>query len=287
MKILLLILLLVIMNISIEQLTNLKISGAEILFIRAVFNFGLAVLVAVKNRETIIPQKPKLQIGTFLLFGLGMLLNFSAYQYISAGSVSTLQRLDIPLLVLVSFLYSPFNGRKGFLAVLSFLVVGLMIFYSRNAQENVLGYVLIIFSVIVLVINTLLQKKIAVKENIATIMAVVSLSSLFWGGIRCWQSGADFQKITPMILGIIFGLAVINLIIFYLVNELYKKYPAEFVRYPYLISAFAIMIVEMLIKQKWETPVVIFGNIAILIIITFLVGNKSKNPLTYFRTHIK
>jgi hypothetical protein len=56
-----------------------------------------------------------------------------------------------------------------------------------------------------------------------------------------------------------------------LVNALYKKYPPQFVRYPYLIAAFATMIVGMLINQKWESPVTIGGNIAILVVLTLLI----------------
>ena len=267
------------MNLGIEMLTSKSMTGAELLLLRAVFNLGLAFGFAHITKEHIVPQKPKLQLATFLCFGLGLLLNFSAYQYISAGSVSILQRLDIPLLVLVSLFSVRFSWGRFSLSVLAFLVVFLLAFYTQKSGENPLGYFLILGSVVILSINTLIQKQIAQKENLSTIMLVVSLSSVFWGGIRCWQSDVGFQHLNLEIIVAVLGLAVINLAIFYLVNQLYKKHSPEFVRYPYLISAFGTMVVEMLIKQQWESPVIIFGNMLILILLTLLVKETSKNKI--------
>lgn len=266
-----LILFLICLNIGIEQLTNLKISGAEILFIRAIFNLLVAFGIAYFTKKNIIPKKVKLQLGTFLCIGLGLLLNFSAFQFISASSVSTLQRLDIPLLCLFAMFRFKFSIQQFLLCILVFTVVGCLIFINQTTKENPIGYLLILSSVVVLSINTILQKKIAISENLPTIMVIVSLSSVFWGGIRCLQTNSTFENIHLSSLIAIFGLAIINVFIFYIVNDLYKKYHPEFVRYPYLLSAFGTMIVEMLINQKLLNKYLIIGNIIILILLTILV----------------
>lgn len=241
---------LIVLSIGIEQLTNLKITGAEILFIRAIFNLLVAFGIAFFTKQSIIPQKVKLQIGTFICMGLGLLLNFSAFQFISASSVSTLQRLDIPLLCLFAMFSFKFSIKQFLLCVLVFSVVGSIIFLNQTTKENPIGYLLILSSVLVLSINTILQKKIAVSENLVAIMFVVSLSSVFWGGIRCIQTNATFEQIHLGSLLAIFALAVINVFIFYIINDLYKKHQPEFVRYPYLLAAFGTMIVEMIINAN-------------------------------------
>lgn len=271
MRIVSLILLLIALNIGIEQLTNQKITGAEILFIRAVFNLFVAFGIAYFTKQSIIPNKVKLQIGTFICIGLGLLLNFSAFQFISAGSVSTLQRLDIPLLCLFAMFRFKFSIKQFLFCILVFLVVGSLIFLNQTTKENPIGYLLILSSVVVLSINTILQKKIAVSENLVAIMFVVSLSSVFWGGIRCIQTNATFEHIHWGSLLAIFGLAVINVFIFYIINDFYKKHQPEFVRYPYLLAAFGTIIVEIIIYQKLLNTYLIVGNIIILILLTILV----------------
>ncbi len=271
-----LILLNIIMSISVSHLTTQNITGAEILFIRAVFNLLLALGIGIVTKQKMLPTQPGLQSGSFICIGLSLLLIFTAYQYISAGSVSTLQRLDIPLLVLIAvFTKGQFSRKRFGLAVLSFAFVILMVLLNRQTGEKLMGYLLLLAAVGMIAINTLLQKKIAVKENIVTIMIVVCLSSIFWGGFRCWQVGSTFQHINPAILLFIFGLAVINVIVFYLVNALYKTHSPEFVRYPYLIAAFGTMIAEMLLTQKWQSPIVIAGNVFILILMSILIQPKS------------
>ena len=274
--VLLLVILLISMNLVIELLTSQDISGAEVLFIRSVFNLLLVFVVAGITKQKLLPTQPKLQLGAFICLGLSLLLLFTAYQYISAGSVSTLQRLDIPLLALIA-LPKKFSVKKLLLSLLAFLLVAVLVFYTKATGENPLGYFLVLAGVVVVAVNTLLQKQIAAKENIVAIMLVVCLSSIFWGGLRCWQAGSSFQNISPLILLAIFGLAVVNLAIFYLVNEMYKKHQPELVRYPYLIAAFGTMCVEMLIKQQWESPVVIIGNTAILLVLTVLVSSRQTN----------
>ncbi|MFN8294587.1 MAG: DMT family transporter [Chitinophagales bacterium] len=265
------------MNIGIEQLTNKKITGAEVLFIRAICNLLLAFIIAAFNKKSILPKQPKLQIGAFICLGLSLLLIFTAYQYISAGSVSTLQRLDIPLLTLITLFSRKSSTKQVLLSFFAFAVVAALLIFNKSTDEKPMGYLLVLAGVIVIAINTLLQKEIAARENIETIMVVVSASSVFWGGIRCWQAHSTFDNISINVLLAIIGLSLINLIIFYLVNDLYKKHSPEFVRYPYLIAAFVTMIVEMIVKQKISSPLLIGGNIAILITLTLLVRSRQKN----------
>lgn len=267
------------MSIGIEEITDQKITGAEVLFIRAICNLILVFIIAGINRQSIIPTQPKLQIGAFICLGLSLLLFFTAYQYISAASVSTLQRLDIPLLALVTMLSSRFSIKPFILSFLTFVCVAALLWFNITTDENPFGYFLVLSGVVVIAINTLVQKRIAAKENIIVIMLVVSLSSVFWGGIRCWQTHSTFANITPLLLLGIVGLSLINLLVFYIVNDLYKKYSPEFVRYPYLVAAFGTMILEMIVEAKVFSPVLIIGNTTILIILTVLVRSRQSNTL--------
>jgi len=189
-----------------------------------------------------------------------LLLIFSAYQYISAGSVSTLQRLDIPLLTLIALFTGKSNIKQTALSLIAFALVTILIILNKSTEETPIGYFLVLSGVVIIAINTLLQKKIAETENIETIMVVVSISSVFWGGIRCWQTYSTFSNVTPILLLAIIGLSIINLVVFYIVNDLYKKHSLEFVRYPYLVAAFGTMVVEMIIAHKLSSALLIIGT---------------------------
>lgn len=268
------------MSIGIEELTDQQISGAEILFIRAICNLVFVILLAATNKKSIIPKKPALQTGAFICLGLSLLLFFSAYQFISAGSVSTLQRLDIPLLAVISLFTIQFSLKQFVYSLFAFSLVVALLLFSKTTDEDPFGYVLVVCGVIVIAINTLLQKKIAANENIVSIMFVISLSSVFWGGIRCWQSNSTFKNITLYTFLAIFLLSLVNLVVFYLVNDLYKKHSPEYVRYPYLVAAFCTMIVEMIVEDKVFNSFLIIGNVAILIILTLLVKSmQDKNKI--------
>lgn len=276
----LLVALLVAMNIGIEELTDKGITGAEILLLRSICNLIAAILIAAYSRKSVLPKQPKLQVGAFICLGLSLLLIFTAYQYISAGSVSTLQRLDIPLLVLFATFGGQSKVSQTVLAVLAFVLVAALLILNKTTDEDPVGYFIVLSAVVILCVNTLLQKKIAVTENIQTIILISSLSSVFWSCIRCWQSHSTFANIHFDSLLVIVGLSIINLIIFYIVNDLYKKKSPEVVRYPYLLAAFLTMITEMIVEHKIFNPILIIGNISILIVLTLLVRSRHKNLMT-------
>lgn len=272
--------LLVLMNISIEKLTDENIQGAEILFIRSIGNLLLTLAIAGVGRQSIIPTQPKLQLGAFVCLGLSLLLILTSYQYITAGSVTTLQRLDIPMVALAGMAMGRFSSKQFILSALAFVFVAALLLLNSKTDEDPFGYFLILSGVVVIAINTLLQKSIAKKESLTTIMFVVSMSSMFWGGIRCWYTGTTFTNINPQILLAIFGLSVVNLGIFYLVTNLYRKHTPAFVRYPYLIAAFATMGAEMIVEHKVFSPLLLGGNLAILLTLTLLVKASEEKAKT-------
>lgn len=281
------------MSIGIEQLTDRGVKGAEALLIRSSVNFLLALAVAAIGRQSLLPAQPRLQMGVFLSLGLSLLLTFTAYEHISAGSVNALQRLDIPLLAVVAVVSHSRSRRKPFLSsvpgsgfdqrtvsfwlsVLAFVLVAVLLLFNQTTDEEPAGYFLMLAAVGALVITTLLRQKTARSENIATIMLIASLSSMFWGGIRCWQIHASFAGVSPAVLCFIVVLALINFVMFFLVNEFHKKYPPEFVRYPYLIAAFGTMIAEMITEHKLFSPLLIGCNMALLLVAYLLVKRAGK-----------
>ncbi|MBK9794340.1 MAG: hypothetical protein IPP60_14905 [Sphingobacteriales bacterium] len=191
--------------------------------LRSICNLIAAIFIAANSRKSIIPKQPKLQFGAFICLGLSLLLIFTAYQYISAGSVSTLQRLDIPLLVIIAAFGSQSKLSQTLLAFFAFALVASLLILNKTTDEDPIGYFIVLSAVVILCINTLLQKKIAVTENIQTIILISSLSSVFWGGIRCWQTHSTFANIQLDSLLLIVGLSFANLLIFYIVNDLYKR----------------------------------------------------------------
>lgn len=273
-QITLLVILLVAMNIGIEKLTDSGLSGAEILFTRSIFNLIAAFFIAIYTKANIVPKHPKLQLGAFICLGLSLLLVFTAYQYISAGSVSTMQRLDIPILVLLAVFSQKVNWLQLVLSVSALIGVALLLYFNQTTDEDPIGYMIVLSAVVVMCINTVIQKRIAIAENIPTIIFISSLSSVFWGGIRCIQTHATFQNLNALTLFTRVILSLINLAIFYLINYVYKNYNPEIVRFPYLLAAFFTMITEMIIEQKIFNPLLLGGNIGILILISLLVKSR-------------
>lgn len=197
--------LLVALNIGIEQLTNQKITGAEVLLIRSLANLIVVFFIAAYTKKSIIPKQPKMQIGVFLCLGLSLLLFYTAYQYISAGSVSTLQRLDIPVLVLAATSSRKITWPQILLAAFAFILVAVLLILNKAKSESPLGYIIVLTGVCILCVNTVLQKKIATLENIQTIIFISSISSFFWAGVRCYQIHATFSHVHLSNLCVIIG----------------------------------------------------------------------------------
>jgi hypothetical protein len=268
------VILLVIMSLSIKSVTSEGIAGQWVLFLRSAMNLVIAFAIVIARKSDIRPVKPVLQGWSFLLFGLSLLLVFSAYEHLSAGTVTTLQRLDIPTIVILGAMTGTVVRKEIGLALTTFLVVAINLWLSGNTQGEPIGYILMLGAVMTVAISTLIQKRIAVSEQVETVMVFSCLSSLIWSGGSVFAMGITYVVPTGAQLSLIGFLALVNTALFYLVYRLYRAHTPEFVRYIYLWAAMATVITEIVIGLSPFQPIVVGGNLVIIVLLGFLIRSR-------------
>jgi len=209
-----------------------------------------------------------------------MLLILTGFQYISGGSVTTIQRMDIPLLILYSAITSHVRKTQLFLAVLTFVIILTLVIVHKRTNERPIGYALVLLSVICICMNALLQKNISTKERVEIIIINASLSSLLWSLTWCLYRNAWFENVGTIQCLILAMFGFFEIIIVCILVQLYKIYSPDFVRYPFLLSAIFTMIAEMVIVHKHFSPIVIVGNSLLVVIVTYLIKTRIDNRLT-------
>ncbi len=272
--IVILVVLLVSMNIFVEHLTNLHITGAEVLGVRSLFSLIFIAAYSFFKEKSLVPRELKLQTNSFFFSGLSLLLIMTGFEYISAGSVSTMQRMDIPLLIVIAAFTSKVTKTQLFLSLVTFAIIVALILLSNKTDESPVGYLIVFTGVVCVCINALLQKKISRKEEVQIIIAITSLSSLTWSLFRCYQKHTSFENIQSEQYLLLAMLGAFNVGIIFIMTQLYKLYKPDFVRYPFLLCTFLTMIVEMIVAHKLFSPIVLIGNTALLIIVTYLVKTR-------------
>ncbi|MAD96994.1 MAG: hypothetical protein CMB99_06665 [Flavobacteriaceae bacterium] len=266
-------------QLFVEELTEIGLLGTQILFWLSCFNI---IYVLVKNlitKSSFTPKDPKGQFYRFFFVGISMICLFSSFEFISAASFSTLSRIDIPIIILITAISLKQSKRKIYLSVLVLFVVAFILFESQEVDEDFLGYMLVIFGVFGNVLNTLLKKRMSTTESLEMIILVGSASALVWcSGWMAYKGVSPFTIKSIYVFEIV-ALSVMNLTLNYLLIHLFKRHSAEAVRFPYIIAAVLTMVLEMVIEQKFFSWILISTNLVLLSLIALLVWKRDQKVL--------
>ena len=275
----LLVLLITGIQLFVEELTEIGLLGTQILFWLSCFNITYVITKNLITKATFLPNDPKGQFYRFLFVGLSMICLFSSFEFISAASFSTLSRIDIPIIVLITAISIKQSKRKIYLSLFVLLVVAFILYESNEVDEDFLGYMLVIFGVFGNVLNTLLKKRMSTTESLELIILVGSASALVWCSGWMTYKGVSPFTIKAIYIFEIIALSVMNLMLNYLLIYLFRRHSAEAVRFPYLIAAVLTMILEMVIEQKFFSWILISTNLVLLGLIAMLVWKRKQDVL--------
>lgn len=251
-----------------EYLTNNALKAPQILCYRGGITLLLTIIYAVYKNEALVPKQIRAQGVRFITTGGSLLLALFSFNYLSAGTVSLLCRLDIPVLILFSV---ALNKTKHWLQILlSILVILIVLFLTIDPKfidEDRNGFLLLFGSIGMVAIGYLTVHKGSGTESVPSLINVSSVSCLFFGGMLMLVYGYHWL-ITIESLSMILVSSLINIALFYLTIERYKAYPPEKALLPFVLAIVSTSMVEMLIEHKLYS----FQEILVTVILTILIS---------------
>jgi len=287
--ILIIILLVALNNNCYEYLSNQNIKASQTLLYRGLFTLFFCLIIGIIKKERIFPTNIKQQSIRFVTTGGSLLLILMSYPFLSAGTVSLLQRLDIPFLIFISIISK--RNKKLYQVLLSIVTVIAILFLTVNPQlidEDINGFLLVFASVLMTAVGYFTVHKGSNEETVPSLINVSAVSSVFFGLITSFVFPGNF--IFPVFDFMIIALsAIINVILFYLTVQLYKSYDPERALLPFVWAIISTSILEMLIENKLYSKQDIFITIGLTVLIsiiclggqrraTYNIKNNSRKP---------
>lgn len=270
------ILLAAINNNCFEYLSNHNIKASQTLLYRGVFTLFFCFVIALVKKEKVFPTNIKEQSIRFLTTGGSLLLALMSYAFLSAGTVSLLQRLDIPFLIFVSLALK--KKKRTFQIVLSVLTLLSILSLTINPKiidEEFNGFILVFGSVLMTAIGYFTVHKGSNSESAPALINVSAISSIIFGLLITVFTSTKF--VFPLIDFLTIALsALINIFLFYLAIRLYKIYEPERALTPFVWAIITTSTFEMIIEQKMysKQDIIITLGLTILISLICLGGQK-------------
>ena len=258
-----------------EYLSNHSVKAAQTLFYRGVFTLIASSVYGYLKGEKLFPQNISAQSVRFITTGGSLLLILESYPYLSAGTVSMLQRLDIPFLIFFSIAQK--QHKKLFQIVLSVLTVLAILVITINPEyfdDDYEGFLFVFGGVSMTAIGYLTMHKGSTKESPPALINISAISSIIFGaGIISFNHQS--WLISTHCYFIILLSAIFNVMLFYITIQLYKVYAPERALLPFVWAIFSTSILEMIIeKEVYHLHDIIIKVILTLLISLICLGGK-------------
>ncbi len=262
-------------NILIEYLTNLEYTSSVIMFWNSgiSFLFMLGFSIFIKKEKPVINNK-KILIFRIFLNGLGMYLVIESFNYLAAGTVAMIQRIDIAILIIISsFVQRDKSSLQFYMSIWVIILVSFFIINANFIDEDILGFPYVLGGVIVATIGYLIMKKQTSIESNHSLGVYYSLGLMIWGGVFTYSTSQSFNinliHIPLFILGGLVQFGIVKLIL-----QLYKHFDVELARIPFVLAVIVTFILEMVIEQKMFS----INQLLISILITGMICTICLNP---------
>lgn len=263
-------------NYSVEMLTDLDYTPAQIMLSRGSMALVLGMAIALIKKQPLLPNHWRPQIVRFFLTGTAAYLAIVAYQYLSAATVSLIYQLDVPIVIFIS----AFGGQKKsplqfWLSLWTVLTVLYLAVDARFIDEEPEGFLFAIVSVCMVCVGYFLVKKASVRENAFMISNVFSLSNVVFGLALLLINRQAFRMDAAHVWIFVVG-AVSQVSLYLLAVQLYRWFDIEKTRLPYVLATVFILIMEMVMEQKY------FGTsqIGLTLLVTGMLVTIILNPGT-------
>ncbi len=243
-----------------------------------VYSGGIAltmnIIHAFIKKKRIFPKFWLPQLVRIVIDGASVWLFYESFKYLSASSVAIVQRMDIPLLVLISFYAG--NSKSSlqyYLSFWSFLILAFFVADAKFIDEGIAGFFLSIGSVALRATTYfLIQKQTRYEDE--SVLNITYLFGILVAGLILNFSQQQPIVVAPADLPFFLVGAVSLYIIVQLALKLFAWHPAERARLPFVLGAFATMIVEMIIENKFFS----FTQIGLSVLITGIITTIALNP---------
>jgi drug/metabolite transporter (DMT)-like permease len=124
----------------------------------------------------------KISLPKIVINALGIFLLFSSYKYLAASSVAVVQRMDIPIVILISvFMRHAKSSLQFWLSVWAILLFAFFVADADVIDEDVQGFWLAFCGMLFLVMGYFLIKKATATDTISPLVWSYNISVLVGG----------------------------------------------------------------------------------------------------------
>jgi drug/metabolite transporter (DMT)-like permease len=260
----------VLYNLTLDHLMARGYSSASVLVYRGAFTMGMTMLIARYSSQSVFPKNIHLNIVRLLNSGIGLMLTFEAYKRLTASTVAMVQRLDIPVAVIIGYVAG--RRAKSFkvgLSVFAVMLVLSILFFADFIQEEPMGLGLALIAVAMTSFSYLLIKRSTSDENNFSIVNITNVGCILVGLI----SGLAFRNLHMLKLQDLWLFLLTSLSQFalnYTMAVVYRKNEVERAQRPYLTGAIAVLLVEQMVEQRFF-PALQIGIILTVVTIIYLI----------------
>lgn len=259
-----------------EYLTGEDYPAPLIMIFYGTVAFILNCIVGPLTKNAILPKQWKFQLYRMVNNGISALLIFVSFKYLSAGSVSLVQRTDIPFVILLCiFIGDRRSSLQFWLSIWTILTILFLIVTAPLIDEKPIGFVYAFLGVTLLSSSYIMVQRTATIETPYTLSIVNSIGMILVGTIAMFINHYSWHIASKDIW--IFFLGGIMLFLLYVVAvRLYVWYKPERARFPFILGAIATAIIEMIVEHK----VYSIELIALILLISGMIMTISLNATT-------
>lgn len=261
---------------SVEILTDKGYKASNIMVLRGSAALLLGLIGGLLQKRRIIPNHWQTQIARFFLNGFSSFFAILSFTYLSASTVSLMNRLDIPALIIIATLIGqPKSNAQFWLSIWTIIIIVFMALDAKYIDEEPIGFIFAFLNVAIISIGYLLVQKSSQTENAYILNNVFSISNIVFGLCISFVAGNSIY-LNPEDLWVILLGAIGQLTIYTVAITLYSWFSVEGARFPYLLAALLITIVEMIYENKF------FGisQLGLFLITTGILFTIILNPKT-------
>jgi|GEM_PF-2435819 len=259
---------------SVEMLTDRGYTPPQIMAGRGSIALVLGLVLALVKGQQLLPNRWRPQIARFFITGMASYLTILSYRYLSAASVSLINQLDVPLIIFASVALGQKKTAPQFwLSFWTVLVVLYLVIDARFIDEESLGFIYALISVGLVCTGYFLVKRAINHENTFVICNVFSLSNVVFGGVLMLVTNeVPVFYIKDAWIFITGALSQVSL--YMLAVVLYRWFPVEKTRLPYVLATVFVLVLEMLVEQKYSS----ISQIGLTLLITGMLITIIRNP---------
>ncbi len=256
----------------------LMIQGLEVstvLFLSGLGCFITALIANAIAKGSFLPNEWKFQVIRVVNGGLTYTLILKSFQLLNATSVSIFSKAYLPIMILLPRLGDKYSGTQKALASLSLASLLVFMFFTRDASEPLLGYLLLLLCTGLVIAEFVMLKTSTQKEGPFIVAAMPAIACMIVGGMG--TKSVTLLSLTPGLWAFSFLSGVALFFVYFLSIYRYRILPLGISEYPALITALVILPVEYLLFDWKPTPLYIFNVVILILLLGGVLFLKNKN----------